>query len=239
MKNASIAAVIFITTACLSFFAFNYVENSKYEYTPQSGRLDHIVLATHNIQKGMDQFEELTGVRPSYGGKHKSGYTQNAIVSLGDELYIEILAPQETEKAKQGMKHFEKYTQITPLTWAINTNDIQVTHNNLRSFGYKTSKITSGFRIKPNQDKLVWHQVNIKRGIPQKPGIIQWENMAVHPARGKDQSCSLHSMELNNNQPEDLKKLVEQLNIEGLNIKKAEKKSISFTLDCPKGLIRF
>lgn len=240
MINTKATALIFIAISSISFFTFNYLdEKNSYEYVSQTGHLDHIVLATYNIDVGMQQFEQMTGVRPIFGGKHKSGYTQNAIVSLGDDLYIEILAPQDTEKARSGMKHFDKYQQITPLGWAINTDNIQTTHNNLKSFGYKTGKVKTSSRAEPGKATVVWHSVKIKEEIQQKPMMIQWDDMALHPAKSQEAVCSLESFGLANPESEDLKKLVSQLNIDGLNIKQADNTSISLSLSCPTGTVNF
>jgi hypothetical protein len=55
--------------------------------------LDHIIWACADLERGSRRFEALTGVRPRYGGAHASGLTHNALVSLGNRCYLEILAP--------------------------------------------------------------------------------------------------------------------------------------------------
>ena len=54
--------------------------------------LDHLVWCVNSVSEGMDMFEALTGVRPCTGGQHLGLGTHNALVSLGDGLYLEILA---------------------------------------------------------------------------------------------------------------------------------------------------
>ncbi len=60
--------------------------------------LDHILYAVPDLQKGIDDFEKLTGVRPVYGGKHLNLGTHNALVSLGEEVYFELIAPDPSRK---------------------------------------------------------------------------------------------------------------------------------------------
>jgi hypothetical protein len=55
--------------------------------------LDHIIWACDDLEKGARRFETLTGVVPQHGGAHASGLTHNALVSLGRQSYLEILAP--------------------------------------------------------------------------------------------------------------------------------------------------
>jgi Glyoxalase-like domain len=55
--------------------------------------LDHVIWACADLESGARRFEALTGIRPRYGGAHASGLTHNALVSLGNRCYLEVLAP--------------------------------------------------------------------------------------------------------------------------------------------------
>jgi hypothetical protein len=55
--------------------------------------LDHIIWACSDLARGMRRFEELTGIAPSYGGRHEGGATHNALIPLDGRRYVEILAP--------------------------------------------------------------------------------------------------------------------------------------------------
>src|SRR5215212_4539834 len=56
--------------------------------------IDHILLGVPDLQSGTKAFERATGVKPVYGGKHPGRGTENALVSLGDGVYLELIAPQ-------------------------------------------------------------------------------------------------------------------------------------------------
>jgi hypothetical protein len=60
--------------------------------------LDHIVLAARSLAEGVAHVEALTGIRASPGGRHTNGETENALLSLGDGVYLEIVAPQAGAK---------------------------------------------------------------------------------------------------------------------------------------------
>lgn len=55
--------------------------------------IDHIIYVSHDLDKSITQFSEKLGVTPSIGGKHLKWGTYNALFSLGDDCYFEIVAP--------------------------------------------------------------------------------------------------------------------------------------------------
>jgi len=68
-------------------------------------KIDHIVFAVPNLEAAMNEFEELTGIRPAFGGYHTTQGTKNAVVNLGNDCYLEILAADNDN------------TQIAPPRW--------------------------------------------------------------------------------------------------------------------------
>jgi Glyoxalase-like domain len=54
--------------------------------------LDHIAIAAARLGEGIDFVEETLGVRMPLGGKHPVMNTHNAVMRLGDGLYLEVIA---------------------------------------------------------------------------------------------------------------------------------------------------
>lgn len=54
--------------------------------------LDHLVLATHDLDAGSTWLESYLGVPLSPGGKHTAMGTHNRLIRLGPSLYLELIA---------------------------------------------------------------------------------------------------------------------------------------------------
>jgi hypothetical protein len=59
--------------------------------TPRT-TLDHLILAATTLADGIDYIATLTGVAPQPGGKHVAMGTHNALLRLGERIYLEIIA---------------------------------------------------------------------------------------------------------------------------------------------------
>ena len=60
--------------------------------TTPKATLDHLVVAATTLADGIDYVAALTGVAPQPGGKHVAMATHNALLRLGERIYLEIIA---------------------------------------------------------------------------------------------------------------------------------------------------
>ena len=66
--------------------------------------IDHFVWGTSDLAEGCAYIEDLFGVAPKPGGTHPGLGTCNALLSLGADQYLEIMAPQDPPPESGGAR---------------------------------------------------------------------------------------------------------------------------------------
>lgn len=85
------------------------LEQFRRDVNPGDNELDHIVLGVSNLDKAIDDFEKLTGIRPVMVVSLNGVGTKSARVAFNEPIFLEIIGPDE----KQGLKHMgEKLSKI-------------------------------------------------------------------------------------------------------------------------------
>lgn len=203
-------------------------------------RIDHIILAIEDLDRGMRQFEEITGLKPVYGGEHPNSNTQNAIVALQDGIYLEILAP------KTGLDSLPAFFQgmdtLTPIGFALNTDDIVLLDQRLKALQFSTDGIQDGSRTTPNGSRLSWQLLIVNEpAIIMNPFFIDWSPESKHPAMSEDNSCKLDALYLTSPFSTKIKKVLEvcESDISLLKVEEGMKTILGLTLKSPQGVFTF
>jgi hypothetical protein len=64
--------------------------------------LDHLVVAAATLPEGVAHVERLLGVEMSAGGQHVFMGTHNAVLRLGNDCYLEVIAIDPSLPAPPG-----------------------------------------------------------------------------------------------------------------------------------------
>ena len=101
--------------------------------------LDHILLGCNDLDRGIAFVEERAGVRAAFGGVHPGRGTRNALLSLGERRYLEIIAPDpKQEQSSIPAYAVRQLTIIKELTvprlvgWAAHPGEIEAFAKKLR-----------------------------------------------------------------------------------------------------------
>lgn len=148
--------------------------------------IDHIVYCVPDLEESIAFFENTVGVKPVIGGKHSNEGTHNAILNLGGQSYLEILAVDKSnDKVSSplwmGVDHI-KEPQVT--RWCIKSDGMKDQAKILKTYDSSLGEISSCVRLLPNGKSLNWQMTRPSRIDLQVniiPFLIDWSASFRHP----------------------------------------------------------
>ncbi len=237
--NSTTATLSFVISLAGMTLTPGCVERPGQTPGNESAQIDHLVVGVSDLEIGVRKLEEMTGVRPVYGGEHPGVGSHNALIELGDRQYLELLAPRPGADAELDPSYvfLKTLSEPTLIGWAVSSDDIALTEETLEAQGFETSGQIPGSRNKPDGSKLQWVVVEMQPEIEGAPFFVQWSDESVHPAETSPKGCRLHSFEVTSPSPKRLWDLIQAV---GLTIKVHEgaQTTLEAVLDCPNGEIQ-
>lgn len=233
MKGLAFALAASVVT-CLPLLA------SARQGKESAATIDHFILAINDLDRGVAEFERMTGVRPVFGGVHPGRGTQNALASLGDGRYIEILAPNPAEtNPERPIDGLKAMTKLTPAGWALATTDIEALRRRAEAAGVALSPTMGGSRALPDGSRLEWRTLGVTSPTHQwAPFFIQWVNPALQPSRTSPTGCTLASVALQVPDPSALRKVFDAVGFT-MTLNEGNPQQMTITLACPAGTVTF
>lgn len=147
-------------------------------------RLDHLVLATPDLEAAVRAFAERTCVEPAPGGSHIGLGTANFLVDLGDESYLEIIGPDLDQPPPDLPRPFgiDELTEPRLVTWAMRTDDLDALVAEARDGGYDPGEPRAMSRQTADGELLEWRltmpRFDYADGLV--PFVIDW-GTSRHP----------------------------------------------------------
>lgn len=178
--------------------------------------LDHILLGVRDLDEGISFVEKKSGVRAIVGGSHPGAGTRNALISLGTERYLEIIAPDPQQTSAPNALHTGLAELRAPklVGWAIHTHDIAGVTANLRKAAIVFDGLLDGSRKRPDGLLLHWKTLRFKDDRDHSlPFFIEWGNDTPHPSVGAPGGCRLSSFSVISPNSADLRQLLQQAGI--------------------------
>ena len=148
--------------------------------------IDHFVWGAPDLDYGNTVIEEAFGVSPMFGGSHPGIGTRNALLSLGSQTYLEIIAPDKGKLPVNSLG--EKLKQLTSpglMTWVNRCDQLP---NLAKSAANSTSNLTPVGPVKTQRETaekqlLEWELLFIVQhqygGL--LPFFIDWKR-SPHPS---------------------------------------------------------
>ena len=120
--------------------------------------VDHIVYGVEDLQAGSEERAGRLGVRAAPGGKHVGRGTHNALLALGGDSYLEIIArdPDQTRAAGPVAFALDRIRLPRLVGWATRVTNIEWRAQQARERGYDPGPVEALSRRRPDGVLLVW-----------------------------------------------------------------------------------
>ena len=196
---------------------------------------DHFLLGCSSLEAGIQFMKDKTGIEAVKGGKHPHIGTHNALLSLGEKVYLEIIAPDpEAKSLIEEYAFLKEMNAPTLFMWAAHTDKMDDLLKRIQEAGYKNSGISPGSRQRADGSVLKWRSLSVETGINSVvPFFIEWDSSSKHPSIDSPKGCSIDSFEIEYPEPEKLKTVFTQLQID-IPVKKGIKASLQLKINSPK-----
>ena len=159
--------------------------------------VDHVILGVADLDAGVRELEARTGMHAVRGGQHPGRGTQNALVSLGSQTYLEILAPQPGVKLEGELAELAKLKTLTPVGFAVFAPDVEAVRSQLQRDSVKTTEPQPGSRATPAGTTLHWQTfITLEPQLADVPFFIHWDDLSVHPSKTSPGGCTFVALDL-------------------------------------------
>ncbi|HEY5625210.1 MAG TPA: VOC family protein [Dehalococcoidia bacterium] len=196
--------------------------------------VDHLVYAAPSLDAGIEAMSERLGVTAAYGGKH------NALLSLGRNAYLEIIAPDPDQPPPTEPLPFGLGELHEPglAAWALAVTEIESRAESARGAGYDPGPVIAMSRALPGGGDLRW-RLTIRRpaaGDGLVPFLIQWDRGGPHPSSSSPGGCTLTDLTAEHPRPDEIEPMLSALGAD-LALAEAPRPALIATIEGPHGTV--
>jgi len=202
-------------------------------------RVDHLVYATPDLNRGIEEIEKLLGVRATPGGQHPGRGTHNALLALGPAAYLEIIAPDPEQPPPKAPRSFgiDGLKESRLIAWAAKGNDLEQLRREAARNGLHLGEVASGSRKRPDGVLLSWQYTNPQTVLADGivPFFIDW-GKSPHPARTAAGGLSLIDLHAEHPDADRVQKMLRQLGID-LPVQRGSRPALIAVITGPNGRV--
>lgn len=202
-----------------------------------TAQIDHLVYACPNLDDAIEEMVALTGVRAAHGGQHPGAGTRNALLSLGQRRYLEIIGPDPAQPEPAEARSFGLDALRRPAlrAWAARPDDLEAGMRAARGMGVDLGKLVPGRRHTPDGALLQWRMTSAPDvdGPAIVPFLIDW-GVSPHPSGRVPGGVTLVQFVILTPDPDRVGRLFEALGLI-VTVERAEKEGLRAVLRGPTG----
>jgi catechol 2,3-dioxygenase-like lactoylglutathione lyase family enzyme len=202
-------------------------------------RVDHIILASPDVDDTADRLTTTLGVRAVAGGRHPAWGTRNALIALGDQIYLEIVGPDPDSPPQEPPRPFGLETLSAPrlATWAVKGRALEALVTHARAEGVELGEVQRRTRRRPDGLLLSWAMTDLT--APRADGIIpffvDWGE-TPHPATTSPQGGTLIGLSARHPEAGSVHAMLRSLGV-AIEVEPGETPELIATLRTHKGEI--
>jgi hypothetical protein len=201
-------------------------------------RLDHLMWGAPSLEAGMAEAERLFGVAPAEGGVHPGLGTRNALLSLGDSAYLEIIAPDPAQDLSDNLGGRLRTLEAPGLiTWAAGADDLAGLAGTAAGLELAVRGPIPTRRTTPAGETLHWELLFLG-GHPfgsLMPFFIDWLE-TPNPATTNPQAGTFSSLKVRSPAASELNVLFTGLGM-GIEAEGAAEPGLSATIEAAGGTV--
>jgi hypothetical protein len=203
----------FLLTASAALASARITPAAQQEIVPKL--LDHILLGCPNLEEGIAYVEQRTGVRAAFGGVHPGAGTQNALLSLGESRYLEIIAPDPNQPTAEDARDLKTLKAPRFIGWAAHPGNLDDFALKLKQAGIAATGPKAGSRQRPDGKTLNWKTLILQDDADGLlPFFIEWGEGTTHPSVDAPKGCKLTTLEAATPDHAGLKLKVEKMGLD-------------------------
>ena len=201
---------------------------------------DHLILTTPDLSKGMDYVENLLGIRPVFAGQHLGLGTHNALLSLGNRTYFEVIAPDPKQNFAKNKLWITIEDSPTPRLsrWVAQTDQLSTIAEIAKKHQIPLGDIRPGSRTQTDGTPISWEAtfpaVEDFGGL--LPFFINWGN-SLHPSESLPLAGSLKKIFAVHPNPDLIKNYWRKLSIP-YEVEYGSEPQLHAWINTKKGLVK-
>jgi Glyoxalase-like domain len=202
-------------------------------------KVDHLVYATPDLNRGVEEIEKILGVRATPGGQHPGRGTRNALITLGPAIYLEIIAPDPEQPPPKTPRPFgiDGLKESRLVAWAAKGSDLERLGDEAARKGARLGEVMSGSRRRTDGVLLSWRYTDPQTVLADGlvPFFIDW-GQSPHPARTAAQGASLIALRAEHPDAQRVQRLLNELGLD-LPVQTGAAPALVATIDSPRGRV--
>ncbi len=228
--------------------------------------VDHLVYGVPELSAGVARIAELLGVTPAPGGSHEGRGSHNALLSLGGDAYLEIIAPDPAQPPPRQPRPFGLDSLARPrlVTFAVHACQTPPSRTSGKpqpdraggaqpaaaevrlerwrahavARGYDPGPVAPGTRRRSDGSLLRWHLCQHQK-LPfggTVPFLIDWDAVDS-PAASAPAGCRLLNLEVRSPEPGAVGSALRALGVP-VAVQAADRPGLRATVATPRGTVQ-